>query len=160
MKSLSCFIILITTALALVGCADPVDRGKLYRAQEVATSFENGEILPDHTYYYAGAEAQPDAIIAIDNSYSFERGYWQEVTVTKEKIETWNRIIANEYRSRSKYNGFRIMTPDGAPVGIWYGRYSFTVIKFPEPKKVVIYTPDPTPSEVNIRGGGFGGFRD
>jgi len=147
MKSFLNILLLGIAVLFLANCASPVNQGKLVRTKEVADRFENGEILPDHTYYFSGPEAEPDAIIGIHNSYTFERGYWKEANISEKKMQGWNRIIDNHYRIRQKYYGYRITAPDGKPVGIWYGKYSFTVIKFPELNTVIIYTLDPAPNE-------------
>lgn len=159
MKSFLQIILLCLVALYMSSCASQVDRGKLIRASEVADNFESGEILPDHTYYFSGPEAQPDAIIGIHNSYTFDRGYWKEAGISEDKMRLWNRIIDNHYRVRQKYYGYRILTPEGKPVGTWYGKYSFTVIKFPEPNTIIIYPPDPAPNERNSLSGSPGGAR-
>lgn len=157
MKSFFHIFLLCLAALFLTNCTSHVNRGKLIQAKEVADSFERGEILPDHSYYFSGSEAQPDAIIGIHNNYTFERGYWKEADISEDKMRTWNRLIENYYRTRQRYYGYKITTPEGNPVGIWYGKYSFTVIKFPQPNTIIIYPPDPAPNERNSLFGSPGG---
>ncbi len=158
MQSFFNMLLFLFAILFLSGCAGTShDRGNLVRAPEVSSNFEHGRILPDHTYYFSGPEAEPDAIIGIHNSYTFDRGYWKTANISEEKMAGWNRIIANQYRGRTRYSGYRITTPDGKPAGIWYGKYSFTVIKFPQPGTIVIYTPDPAPNERRYPFGSAGG---
>ena len=129
----------------LTGCATSKTNGTLSRSEEITNTFENSTVVPDHTYYYTGPEAQPDAIIGIGNSYTLQQSdkkFWVKVDISEKILQDWNLIIDNDTRSKSSYYGSGIMTPDGKQVGIWYSKYRYTVVKFPAANTVVIYTPD------------------
>lgn len=129
--------------LLLTGCAAIGSPPLLQRSLEVNRIIESATILPGHRYYYAGPEAKPDVIIAIDRKYTFQKSvHWHEVTPTEKLLQSWNRIIDNYYRIRDRYYGAWIMTPDGGKAGIWYSQHENTVIKYPAPDQVIIYRPD------------------
>lgn len=115
---------------------------------EVNRLFESPTVLNDHTYYYAGPQDKPETIIAIRNDYEFQKSiHWHKVDITEKQLQTWNMMIDNRHRIYSNYDGAYILTPDGKRVGVWYSKYSLTVIKYPEPNKIIIYRPDPTSNE-------------
>ena len=150
MKFSQTLIILFVLSVLLGGCAAPQNQGKLARAGEVTQLIESGAVLPDHTYYYTGPQAEPDAIIAIDNRFTLKAKYWVKVDNAAEQLKDWNRLIDNAHRVPGEdgglwpgtyYHGARIMTPEGKQVGIWYSRYDHTVIQFPDPSTIILYTP-------------------
>ena len=143
--------------LLLGGCAGVQpqgEQGRLVLADEVRKIFESNTVLPDHVYYYSGPEAEPEAIIGIHASFTLQARYWYQVALTQEHMQSWNRQIDNAHRIRMAYKGYRIMTPDGRQAGIWYSKFENTASCFPDPKTVILYTPDPPP----VRGGVRPGF--
>lgn len=134
------FALFVMSSLA-VGCAVPKNHGKMVRADEVAKNVESATVLPNHTYYFTGPEAQPDVIIAINNSFTLQSKYWIKVDDVENKLKDWNRLIDNAHRVRNVYEGFHIMTPDGRQAGIWYSEYDYTVVQFPDPSTIILYTP-------------------
>ena len=149
MKPLHSFLLVLLTAFLVTGCAASKNNGTLSRSGEVTKTFETAAVVPDHTYYYTGPEAQPDAIIGIQNSYTFQnaKNFWIKVDISEEVLHSWNVIIDNAHRFQYSYYGSRIMSPDGRQVGIWYSKYRYTVVKFPDPNTVVIYIPGLTPND-------------
>ncbi len=123
------------------GCAIPENQGRLVRSFEVAKLVEEAIVLPDHTYYYTGPEARPDAIIAIDNRYELKSKYWIRVDNVEEKLADWNYFIDNKWRYSKFYEGAQIMTPDSEQAGIWYSRYDHTVVRYPDPNSIIVYKP-------------------
>jgi hypothetical protein len=143
MKTLMKSAVLFIAALVLTGCAAIGSPPLLERSLEVNKLIEGGTILPDHAYYYAGPEAKPDVIIAIDKKFTFQKSvHWHEVTPTEELLRSWNRMIDNYYRIKNRYYGAWIMTPDGRKAGIWYSMHTNTVIQFPASDQIIIYRPD------------------
>jgi hypothetical protein len=141
------------------GCAAHQNQGEIVRSEEVTQLIESKTVLPDHTYYYTGPEAEPDAIIAIDNRFALQSKYWIKVDDAAEKLMDWNRIIDNAHRVpgehgapwiRSTYAGARIMTSDGRRAGLWYSRHEHTVVQFPDASTIILYTPV-VPVETEIR---------
>lgn len=132
--------------LLLGGCAATVPQGQqghLIRSDEVRKIFESNTVLPDHVYYYSGPEAEPEAIIGIHADFTLQGRYWYRVALTQEKLQDWNRMIDNTHRFRNSYGGARIMAPDGRPAGVWFSKFDHTVIRFPDEKTILMYTPEP-----------------
>ena len=128
------------------GCALPQNQGRIVRSGEVDQLVESATVLPDHTYYFTGPEAQPDVIMALHNSFTLQSKYWIKVDDVAEKLKGWNRFIDNAIRIRNPYEGAWIMTPEGRQAGIWYSEYDYSVVQFPDPSSIIIYAPL-TPSE-------------
>lgn len=141
--------------LLLGGCAGAKPQGEpgsLVHTDEVTRLFEASTVLPDHNYYYCGPEAEPEAIIGIHSGFAFQGRYWYQVPLTPEQLQSWNRRIDNAHRIRFAYKGARIMTPDGRQAGVWYSKFEHTVIRFPEPSAILMYTPGPPPSSEFLQG--------
>jgi len=137
--------LLFLTAMIMSGCAALQRPNLLENSMEVNRLIESDTILPGYTYYYTGPQDKPDTIIAIRNDYELQESiYWHKVDITEKQLQTWNMMIDNRHRIRFTYDGAYIITPEGQRVGIWYSKYSLTVIKFPEPGRIIIYPPDPT----------------
>ena len=134
-----CTLILISFLAS--GCAIPANQGTLTRDGEVEQLVESATVLPNHSYYYTGSEARPDVIIAIDNSFTLTSKYWIKVDDVANQLMDWNRLIDNAHRFKRAYKGFRIMTPGGSQSGIWYSPYEYTVVQFPDPSTIILYTP-------------------
>jgi len=134
-----CTLILISFLAG--GCAIPANQGQLTRDGEVEQLVESATVLPNHSYYFTGPEARPDVIIAIDNSFTLTSKYWIKVDDVANQLMDWNRLIDNAHRFKRAYKGFRIMTPDGSQSGIWYSPYEHTVVQFPDPSTLILYTP-------------------
>lgn len=141
MRYLNLFWATLLVSLMVTACAIPPNQGRLARSFEVAQLVEAGTVLPDHTYYYTGPEAEPDAIIAINNRYELKSKYWIRVENAKEKLADWNYFIDNSTRFAHAYEGARIMTPDGQEAGIWYSRDDHTVVRFPDDSSIIVYKP-------------------
>lgn len=157
MKTLQTFFLLSLTVFLITGCARSTDFGKLVRNDEVKKIFESASILPDHTYYYTGPEAEPDAIMALHNSYTLanKKNFWIKVDITEEMLQSWNRMIDNYYRVKFPYHGSRIITHDGREAGAWYSKYDYTTVKSPAPQSIIVYTPD-APAKHRFRTKPFG----
>lgn len=157
MRTLQTFILFSLAVFLVIGCTRSTDFGTLVRSEEVKNTFESATVLPDHTYYYTGPEAKPAAIMALHDSFTLanERNFWIRVDVSEEKLQMWNRIIQNDTRIKFPYYGSRIITPDGRQAGVWYSKYDHTVIKTPDPRKIIVYAPD-IPPERRFRLDRFG----
>ncbi|HBI16350.1 MAG TPA: hypothetical protein DDY20_12725 [Desulfobulbaceae bacterium] len=139
---------MLTLLLLLGGCAatgPQGQQGSLILSDEIRNLFESATILPDHVYYYTGPEAEPEAIIGIHADFTFQGHYWYQIAPSQAQLQSWNRQIDNAHRIRNAYKGARIMSPDGRQVGIWYSLFDHTVIRFPDEKTILIYTPGPPP---------------
>lgn len=122
------------------GCAVS-NQARVVRSNDVNQLVESATVLPGHTYYYTGPEARPDAIIAIEDRYTLVSKYWIPVDISEEILADWNDFIDNDSRFRSLYEGHWILTPEGQRAGFWYSQYDHSVIRFPDPSTIIIYTP-------------------
>ena len=141
MKCLFFATLIFLASFLVLGCAVPKNQGDLARSFEVTQLVESGTVLPGHTYFYTGPEAMPEEIIAVDNRYTLKSKYWIRVNNVKERLADWNEYIENSYRYTYAYIGAWIMTPDGQQAGIWYSRYYYTVVQYPDSSSIIVYTP-------------------
>jgi len=58
----------------------------LVRDHEANDIFKSYQILPDHRYYYSGAEGRPDAIMGIHPDYTLETTQWTEIDLTERSL--------------------------------------------------------------------------
>ncbi len=137
----SCFLI-IPLLFTLTGCITIPPASYSYD-QQVDRQFETPPtLLKKHTYYYIGTSTEPDAIIAIDNQFRMESQVWSKVDITQDLLDKWAFWI-DTYLGwwNCPYRGVRLLSPDGTQIGVGYSRWTFSVIKSPEPGTVVVYPP-------------------
>ncbi len=139
------------------GCAIAPDQGALIRSIEVDKLVESATVLVDHTYYFTGPEARPDAIIAIHNNFSLASKYWIRIDAAEEKLRWWHILLQNDTRYMRPYEGYWILTPEGKQAGLWYSKYDYSVIRFPDASTIILYTPSPMEERRKHLRGGFVG---
>jgi hypothetical protein len=136
MKPLFLFAILLLLSSCQAGKA-----GRLHLNSDVTASFEKCTVLPDYNYFYTGPQAQPDVILAVKKSYTFEKGLWKAIELDKKQLCDWMYIIDPAYRNiRDRYDGYNILSAEGKDVGLWYSREDRATIK-EQDGKLIIYTP-------------------
>ncbi|MCK5192494.1 MAG: hypothetical protein KAQ71_01705 [Desulfobulbaceae bacterium] len=141
------FIILLLLANCSAG-----SYGRLQWSDEALDIFESANILENHTYYFFGPEAEPEAIIALDNQYVLAPSLWKKIAITPLTLSRWMERIDNRHRYvKEKYQGALIVDQQGNRLGIWYSYVDWTVIKRGEENEVVIYTPDTSRLHRDIR---------
>ena len=155
-KSVSLFF-LSMASLLLFSCATG-PHGRFDFQIAIDDLFESGQILENHTYYYIGPDAQPDAIMAIDNKYTLAPSLWKKPEITSSQLLAWAQRIDNKYRIKTRYRGAIILDENGNRLGVWYSRLDWTTIKRGEGNTVIIYTPDTT-KDLNKSGGAIFGTR-
>lgn len=133
------FLLLLT----LAGCASG-PYGRFDFQTSVNDLFESGRILDNHSYYYIGPDAEPDAIMAIDNAYALAPSLWKKAEITPDRLSSWMERIDNRYRVRNIYHGAVIVDQHGNRLGVWYSRLKKTYIRRGDGNEVIIYTPDTT----------------
>lgn len=134
---------ILATLFLLGGCGGG-PYGRFDFQMSVNEVFESGRILDNHSYYYIGPDAEPDAIMAIDNAYQLAPSLWKKSDITAKQLTGWMERIDNRYRFRNMYKGAVILDDQGNKLGIWYSRLTKTVIRRGEGNQVIIYTPDTT----------------
>ena len=138
--------------LLLLGSCTQGPYGQLQWSDETLDTFESAQILKDHTYYFFGPEAEPDAIIALDNQYVLAPGLWKKADITPLILNRWMERIDNRHRLvKEKYKGALMVDQQGNRLGAWYSYADWTVIKRGEENEVIIYTPDTSRHYRDIR---------
>jgi hypothetical protein len=137
-------LLFLLTPLLLIGCAATQGSGGSFvNSRSVERIFESRTLLPDHNYYFTGSENDPDAILAVSKDIQFEKGLWSAIDLTQAKLNFWMIFIddATGFWNCNWY-GRSIVSPDGREVALYYSKYFYTRVFFPDPHTLVVYTPD------------------
>lgn len=137
------FLLLVFISPIMSACSTG-SYGRLDFKLSVNEVFESGQLLDNHNYYYIGPDAEPVAIMAIDNKYQLAPSLWKAINLTPEQLQAWMERIDNRYRFKNRYDGALILDQDGNQVGMWYSRLDWTTIRRGEETQLIIYTPDTT----------------
>lgn len=135
---------LFTFLFVLASCAAG-SYGRLQWSDEALDLFETITIKDNHTYYFFGPEAEPVAILAVDNKYVLAPSLWNQIDLTPDILTSWMERIDNNHRLlRERYLGAEIMDEEGNRIGYWYSYIDWTVIRKGEENEIVIFSPDST----------------
>jgi hypothetical protein len=126
--------------LAFLGGCASLNYGSLQTSSEVTQQFQSGSILPDHRYYYSGFAQIPDAIVAIDQSYTLRSGVWNYFEPTTDMLRNW--VFRMIQVGSAPAQGSVILAPDGSRVGVWYSSLRQTSITVRGPNEVAIAAPE------------------
>ncbi|MBI5559092.1 MAG: hypothetical protein HY885_15810 [Deltaproteobacteria bacterium] len=137
-------LLALCTFLSFLAACATGSYGSLDFKISVEQIFESGQVLDNHTYYYIGPEAEPYAIMAIDNQFQLTPSLWKKIDLTPGQLKKWMDRIDNRYRDRNKYFGAVILDQDGNKIGLWYSWLTWTPIRRGEGNQIIIYTPDTT----------------
>ncbi len=135
----------ITSLLFLCGCVAKGPTGTWQQSSDAKKTFESGTVLKDHTYYYTGSKAAPDAIIAVKNKYKLQSRIWAQINVTTKVMYDWLAWYKSDINLLCQRKGGYILTPNQENAGIWYSKYTLSSIRSPEPNVLEIYPPYPSP---------------
>ena len=127
-----CFLASICFFLFTCGCAESFapSRG-LQKRMDISHLFESGTLLPDHTYYIDGSAIEPDAIIAISNSYQLHTNIWSQKDWTAENLKKAVFWMQTEAFGFCTVKGGVLIAPDGQQVGIWYSKRDRGIVRQP-----------------------------
>lgn len=138
----------IVSVLLSMGCVAKGPTGRWQQNQEAQRLFTSASIQENHSYYYTGQKANPDAIIAINNAYRLQSNLWIAIDVTPKLIKEWLAWYRSEFSMYCTYRGGYIMTPDNQIAGIWYSKELLNTIYSPEPGVVEVYLPHSAPGSM------------
>lgn len=138
----------VAPVLLSMGCVAKGPTGRWQQNQDAQKLFTSASILENHSYYYTGQKAKPDAIIAIDNAYRLQSKLWIAIDVTPKLIKEWLAWYKSEFSMYCTYRGGYIMTPDQQVAGIWYSKELLNTIYSPEPGVVEVYLPHSAPGSM------------
>ena len=115
--------------------------GGLTHNDEITEIFEKNQIVADHRYYYAGFEAVPNAIIAIQNDYQLVSSVWKKINLTPTIL---NKLVV---RMQAAYTplprGAWILGPDEQRLGIWYSSQQVTAVRLSQKTQLRLAPPEP-----------------
>jgi len=139
-------VTLLAAVLLLPSCLATGDYGNMIRSTEVDDLFESAAVLPGHTYYWAGPEAAPDAIIAIRDDIVFKSRFWHRSSAPARHLAAWRRMLGtrNAPGTENYYYGSYILAPDGRRIGVWYGYVDYSPVKKIDEHTYTIYAPTPS----------------
>lgn len=137
-KVMSAFLVLLIS-----GCATGP---RFTPSHDVSIQFEDGSLLPDHSYYVGGPESKPNAIVAISEAYQLDSDHWRPVTLTPESLKAIVDQVGFVFNAENKTafipNGARIVTAGGEAVGVWYSVYTYSQIRLLEGNRVNLSYPN------------------
>ena len=136
-RCLLCFTAVAVLVFMLIGC-QTANYGNFRHNKDVGKVFISGEPLAGHTYYYAGSNVRPDAIMAIDQKYTLADKLWTRIDDPGKELKTW---FNPNFKMLSAYT-YYILTPDGDRIGIYYSRWNTGFVKMEENNQVTISLPD------------------
>ncbi len=132
-------ILFIVVQTAFTGCSGSY--GMLKPSLEVDKMFEEHKVLADHSYYYSGPDAAPNAIIGIDNNYTLNSTLWKPVDLTSEQLKKWIDLLTGSRGYTVTNAGSLILDPTGKRLGVWYSPVNWTTVKMESDNSIVVHTP-------------------
>ena len=134
--------------LIVTGCASllraSANYGQIVPNADVTQSFERFEINPNFNYFISGSEPYPNALIALDKTYTLEPTLWKKVEFTPQTFRTLITDMQNKAILGGEIQiGFSILDGNRRAIGAWYSLRDFpTWVKMAGDKTVVIPPPD------------------
>ena len=130
----------------LAGCAANREArensGSLKLSTEVSQIFQTYRVLPQYSYYFAGSDTQPTAIVGIDRNYTLDTSVWQAaVDLTPEKLQNWVQQMLG-FNPAWRTFGAYILDGKGQPVGIWYSLDTEVPVAVLPDKRIEIIPPE------------------
>jgi hypothetical protein len=130
--------ILFLLSSILVSCASG-PFGKMELDNSVRSSFEQGKLLPEHQYYYAGEPGRPYAIIALNQSVKLMTPFWRQKDFTGSELAAYSLAIERYYMPPPI--GSWILDAQGNRIGVWYGSGPTPTVQSPAPDQAKISFP-------------------
>ncbi len=132
--------ILLVVGILCNGCAgNSIPSGGLHKRLAISKLFESGILLPDHTYYIEGSEIEPDAIIALSNSYQLQTKLWSKKNWTEENLKKAVFWMQTGQFGFCTVKAGLLLAPDGQQVGVWYSKKERGIIRQPAEGVVEVY---------------------
>lgn len=144
LRFLACMLLLSV----LGGCVPSGPTGRWRQSMEAQQLFESATLLSDHTYYYIGSRAHPDAIIAINNKYVLQTTVWAEIAVDQRVLNDWMAWYRSDISLYCPHRGGYIFTPDQQIAGIWYSKDQISTVRSPQPGVLEVYPPYSAPGSM------------
>lgn len=126
--------------------------GKLTKSEQAENMFIQHQYLNGHNYYYLGFESEPEAVLALDDSYTLKEKRWKPMSSDTRSLENMvesMRYMGCRYKGYTydksdnwhRLSGYTILDPDGKAIGILYSCYDWFPVKMDEDRRVSIKYP-------------------
>ena len=135
------YVLFLYLSLVLSACtvSGGISPRSLQRSLEVEKLFQSATIFPDHTYYVQGPASDPEAIMALKNTYQLRSRLWSRVEWTEKEMDRVVFLMEMDDVGFCTTDGGNLVAPDGQTIGIWYSQRDITLIRQPEPGVVEVY---------------------
>ncbi len=107
--------IVLGIALTSVDCYSYLEK-----SNEVDRFFLERKIYPDHTNYYSGSDARPDAIIGIHNDYILKSKLWKSADIKPNLLKNWVNNMTNNSTVTPDVWGKKIRGPNREYLVVWF----------------------------------------
>jgi hypothetical protein len=133
-------VILLCLLMLQEGCISlSASSGGLQKRMEIEQLFESGTLLPDHTYYIDGSEVEPDAIIAISNTFQLQTNFWSQRDLTVKELKSAVFWMQTAEVGFCEAEGGVLIAPDGQQIGAWYSQKDIGTVRQPSPGVVEVF---------------------
>ena len=126
--------------VVLVGCV----KNHFHRSHNVSDTFEQYQMLADHSYYYFGREHAPDAVVGIMEGWKFQTTKWKTVESEDQMrglVERMKETPGTEFNILP--NGAQITNDVGNNIGVWYSPWETPILRFTGDTTFTISDPVP-----------------
>jgi hypothetical protein len=108
--------------------------------------FKEGQVLENHTYYYHGWKARPDAVVAIDSAYRIQSDLWEPFDPADGALDAM--IARMSVREMTRFKGAELYDRQGNRLGVWWSDAPGATIKMAADKEntIAFIRPWPLPS--------------
>lgn len=132
---------LMVLAFLFLGCSAS-NYGRLTSDSEVTKSFQNHQVLPDHTYYYRGTHSRPFVVAGIHKDFVLDSSLWVKIDPKSKDFRTLiDRVSLQGMGSNVQPWGFTIMDGSGRRVGVWYSAIRAAVVDVDQNGRIVNLSP-------------------
>lgn len=132
-RSLSMLTAVCVLSIGWTGCLQ--NYARFSRDAEISDAFRSGSVAPELSYFFAGREDMPYAILGIEPGYRNSSPLW---IAFEPRPETLRKMSANIY-GKDRYDpyGYHILAPDGTVVGIWFSSLHFPSVRVDQQNRTV-----------------------
>lgn len=147
MNAMRTTIICMAAALLMFlqgGCGAPRQMAKVIGDTEAEQIFLSPEPREDYTFYAYGPEAEPIALLALDQRYRLESRFWFPLKPTAAVRKDWAALVrGRSFRNGSEFRGKKLLSPEGETVGFVLSSYHRVTAWFAEPGSPIVTIPPP-----------------
>jgi hypothetical protein len=138
--------IAIVLLFGMISCSGLIRHyGIIDSSDSVTEDFERFEVNDALRYFISGSDLYPNAILGLRADARLDsKTLWREVAMTSTAMKEFVEGMKTRAFNLGLYlQGFKLITPDGRPVGVWYSiPQARTMLRVNDDKTIWIETPD------------------